>query len=83
MKKLFVVLMCVLALSGVLWAQGNAEAAKYPDRAIEFVIPGSAGSGSDILGRTITDIIQKYKLVDRPSQSLNKGASQCCNTRDM
>jgi len=73
MKKLFVVLMCVLALSGVLWGQGNAEAAKYPDRAIEFVIPGSAGGGSDILGRTITDIIQKYKLVDQTITIVNKG----------
>ncbi len=73
MKKISVLLVCVLAIAGSLWANGAAEAAVYPDRPIEFVIPGSAGGGSDILGRTITDIIQKYDLVDQTITVVNKG----------
>lgn len=76
MKRISVLLLCVLCFVGTLWAAGTVEAKKvYPDRAIEFVIPGSAGGGSDILGRTITDIIQKYNLVDQTITVVNKGGA--------
>jgi len=73
MKKIWILSLCVLCFTGSLWANAQAETAKYPDRPIEFVIPGSAGGGSDILGRTITDIIQKYALVDQTITIVNKG----------
>ena len=73
MKKKFVLIVCVFVFSGAIWAAGSKEAAVYPSRPIEFVIPGSAGGGSDILGRTITDIIQKYNLVDQTITIVNKG----------
>ncbi|MGH0052629.1 MAG: tripartite tricarboxylate transporter substrate binding protein [Sphaerochaetaceae bacterium] len=73
MKKLLVLLVCVLAFAGTLWANGTAETAVYPDRPVEFVIPGSAGGGSDILGRTIADIIRKNNLVDQTITIVNKG----------
>ncbi len=75
MKKIFVLFLCVLCFAGSLWAAGTAEAKAYPDRPVEFVIPGSAGGGSDILGRTITDIIQKYDLVDQTVTVVNKGGA--------
>lgn len=73
MKKLFGILMCVLVCTTMVWAAGASEEKAYPSRSIEFVIPGSAGGGSDILGRTIADIIQKYQLVDQSITIVNKG----------
>jgi len=75
MKRISVLVLCVLCFAGALWAAGSAEVKAYPDRLVEFVIPGSAGGGSDILGRTITDIIQKYNLVDQTVTIVNKGGA--------
>lgn len=75
MKRITVLLACVFCFAGALWAAGSAEVKPYPDRPVEFVIPGSAGGGSDILGRTITDIIQKYNLVDQTVTVVNKGGA--------
>jgi len=75
MKRISVLLLCVLCFAGTLWAAASAEVKAYPDRPVEFVIPGSAGGGSDILGRTITDIIQKYDLVDQTVTVVNKGGA--------
>ena len=47
----------VLALLAIAWgayAQGN-----YPDRPIHFVVPFTAGSGTDIIGRTLGEALQK------------------------
>lgn len=37
----------------------------YPDRAIEFVVPFSAGGGSDILARSIVQVIEAKGLLPR------------------
>jgi len=70
-------LLVVSCLFSALWANGTTETGKkvvaYPSQPIEFVIPGSAGGGSDILGRTISDIIQKYGLVNQTITVVNKG----------
>lgn len=73
MKKLLSILVLALACTAMVWAGGAAEEKAYPSRSIEFVIPGSAGGGSDILGRMILDIIQKYGLVEQPISIVNKG----------
>jgi len=44
-------------------AASTAIAAPYPERDFTFVVQGSAGGGSDIVARTIANIIEKKKLV--------------------
>jgi putative tricarboxylic transport membrane protein len=44
-------------------ASSVAIAAPYPERDFTFVVQGSAGGGSDIVARTIANIIEKKKLV--------------------
>lgn len=46
--------------------------ATYPERPIEFVVPFSAGGGSDILARTITKIITDKNWVSQPINVVNK-----------
>jgi putative tricarboxylic transport membrane protein len=48
------------------------EKPAYPERAIEFVVPFSAGGGSDILARTITKIITDKGWVSQPINVVNK-----------
>jgi len=43
-----------------------------PERPVEFVVPYSAGGGSDVFARTIVDIIQKKNLVEQPIMVVNK-----------
>ncbi|TCK19687.1 putative tricarboxylic transport membrane protein [Ancylobacter aquaticus] len=40
-----------------------AVAAEYPSRDFTFVVHGSAGGGSDIIARTVTNIIAQKKLI--------------------
>ncbi|MDP2066234.1 MAG: tripartite tricarboxylate transporter substrate binding protein [Burkholderiaceae bacterium] len=39
----------------LLGAAGSARAQAYPSRAIRYIVPVSAGGGSDMVGRTVTD----------------------------
>lgn len=72
MKKIvvgFFVLMCV---SAFIFAQASVEQAAYPSSAMEFVVTANPGGGSDILARSITEIIQSNNLVDVPINIVNK-----------
>lgn len=75
MKKIGMLCVISLVLVSALWANGSTEAtpAAYPSEAIEFVIPGSAGGGSDILARQILEVIQKNKLTSQVITAVNKG----------
>ena len=44
----------------------------YPTRTIEFVVPFSAGGGSDIFARTIVSIINQYNMVDQTINVVNR-----------
>ncbi|WP_457090426.1 Bug family tripartite tricarboxylate transporter substrate binding protein [Microvirga sp. P5_D2] len=44
-------------------ATSASNAAPYPERDFTFVVQGSAGGGSDIVARTIANIIEKKNLV--------------------
>jgi tripartite-type tricarboxylate transporter receptor subunit TctC len=58
-------------------ADGKAvdPSADYPTRPIECVIPGPAGTTNDILGRMISDIIRREKILSQPLVILNKPGS--------
>ncbi len=75
MKRLCVVTCVFLCLAGVAFAAGTTENSKggYPSQAIEFVIPGSAGGGSDILGRQIMEVVTKNGLMNQTVTIVNKG----------
>ena len=54
-------------------ACGGALAQAFPAKAIEFVVPGNPGAGSDVFARLIADLIRKEKLVSQPIVITNKG----------
>lgn len=58
----------VLAAVGIAVGAGlpAAHAAPYPEREVTLIVQGSAGGGSDIIARTIANIIQKKNLVPKP-----------------
>jgi putative tricarboxylic transport membrane protein len=54
----------------------NSEAADpsadYPSRPIEFIAPSGPGSAWDVVGRLMSDIIEKEKMLTQPMVVLNK-----------
>src|ERR671914_2599713 len=44
----------------------------YPSKPIELVSPTGAGGGSDLVARTIAEIIAKEKLLSQPIVVVNK-----------
>jgi len=54
MSKLLKNLVLVLAVG----LAGSASAASWPDRAVDWVVPYSAGGGSDIIARTVGSALQ-------------------------
>ena len=57
-KRLFVGLLHSLGLIG-LFACGPSLAQSYPNKPIRFIVPFTAGSGTDIIARTIADAMSK------------------------
>jgi putative tricarboxylic transport membrane protein len=58
MKRFAVSLVCLIA--------APAAAQPYPVKPIEMISPTSAGGGSDLVARTVADIIAKEKLLPQP-----------------
>ena len=57
----------VFALFAVLFLAVQAQAAEFkPTKPIQFVVPYAAGGGSDILGRSIAQIIESEKFSPQP-----------------
>ncbi|MFZ7101801.1 MAG: Bug family tripartite tricarboxylate transporter substrate binding protein [Peptococcaceae bacterium] len=85
-KSLIVALILILSLSLVVVGCGKKEEPQQseqnqtpeepkafsPEKPVEFVVPYSAGGGSDIYGRVTADIIQKKSLSDQPFMVVNK-----------
>jgi putative tricarboxylic transport membrane protein len=55
--------MAGMAAAAFCGASAPGWAASYPERDVTFIVQASAGGGSDIFARTITNIIEKKKLV--------------------
>src|SRR5688572_27131213 len=58
MKHLLLVLMSLIA--------APAAAQSYPNKPIEMISPTGAGGGSDLVARTVAEIIAKEKLLSQP-----------------
>ncbi|HEX2552261.1 MAG TPA: tripartite tricarboxylate transporter substrate binding protein [Microvirga sp.] len=56
-------LFAALASAALCGTATTAWAAPYPERDVTIIVQASAGGGSDIFARTITNIIEKKKLV--------------------
>ncbi|MGZ5094365.1 MAG: Bug family tripartite tricarboxylate transporter substrate binding protein [Burkholderiales bacterium] len=60
-------------LVGVLAAcSGYAQAQAYPSRPIEFVAHTSPGSGTDLFGRNVSNLLEKEKLFSQPITHSNR-----------
>jgi putative tricarboxylic transport membrane protein len=69
--KIALVVACSLAL--VFTSIGTATA-WVPDRPVEFVVPGGAGGGADIMARFISPLVSKHNLSPKPWIVINKSA---------
>ena len=58
-------LILVLALASAACGGGNAteEARAYPNRDVTIIVPFGAGGGSDVLSRTIANVIRELKVL--------------------
>lgn len=50
----------------------GASLADYPSRYIELTIPFAPGGGVDLFGRTVAQLLNDQKIVNRPIQVVNK-----------
>lgn len=57
MKKVFVLLACLILASATLFAQGAPEV--YPSKDIEFIISAGAGGGTDAISRKVSMLAEK------------------------
>jgi len=57
MKRVFVLLACLILFSATLFAQGAPEA--YPSKDIEFIISSGAGGGTDAISRKVSMLAEK------------------------
>jgi putative tricarboxylic transport membrane protein len=77
MKRISKVTVFVLAtLFVVLGMSGALQAANYPEKPINLIVPCGAGCGADVLSRAMAVTFQKNKLLPQPFIVENKpGAS--------
>jgi tripartite-type tricarboxylate transporter receptor subunit TctC len=60
-------------LVGVLvLCAGHAQAQAFPSRPIEFVAHTSPGSGTDLFGRNVANLLEKEKLLSQPITHSNR-----------
>ena len=60
-------------LAAVLAVCGSyAHAQAYPSRPIEFVAHTSPGSGTDLFGRNVTNLLEKERLLSQPITQSNR-----------
>jgi tripartite-type tricarboxylate transporter receptor subunit TctC len=57
-------LVVVLCAAGLI--TGFVHAQTYPSKPIEFVAHSSAGSGTDLFGRSVTELLTKEKIFTQP-----------------
>lgn len=70
----FVVNSFVLAaIHAVLLSSSLAQTAGWkPEKAVEIVVPAAPGGGTDVIARTIQKILTNQRLVESPTQAVNK-----------
>ena len=73
MKRVFSIFLIAACVLGFAFAQGTQESSStYPSSAIELVALGSAGGGSDVLARNITEVVTNHKLCPQPVNVVDK-----------
>lgn len=65
MKKVLMVLLCLVLVAGMTFANGTTEkaSAEYPSKNISLIVPFGAGGGTDALARKIAEIVEKQSGV--------------------
>ncbi len=71
MKKAMLLMIVAFVALSCVFANGQTEST-YPTQGIEFVIPASAGGGSDRMARLLIEIIQKNNLCPQTITASNK-----------
>jgi tripartite-type tricarboxylate transporter receptor subunit TctC len=74
-------LMIAAAMAAILTAGSAAQAADYPLRPIELIVPASPGGGTDVMARAFAEAARKYiaqplLVVDRPGASGSVGLAE-------
>jgi len=78
-KVLVIAVLCFVTLTTALFAQGTTENTKgtgtndYPNKNVEFIVPYSAGGGTDALMRLMTAEMEKE--LGKPMLVINKGGN--------
>ncbi|MGI6130179.1 MAG: tripartite tricarboxylate transporter substrate binding protein, partial [bacterium] len=80
MKKMLALTLGVLLVLGAFGCAPNKvertpegeEGPKYPEKPITFLVPMSAGGGSDVMARTIASVMQKDGILPQPLVVENK-----------
>ncbi|MDR1625404.1 MAG: tripartite tricarboxylate transporter substrate binding protein [Spirochaetia bacterium] len=75
MKRLSIVLLCLLLVSGALFATGGSEStAKYPTKNITMICPWAAGGGTDAILRALSAAAEKQLGVTITVENRTGGA---------
>jgi putative tricarboxylic transport membrane protein len=76
LKPMYFEMLCMTIFSLLIITLSDCKAADpsadYPSRPIEFVVHSAAGSASDMMGRLISNIIAKEKILSQPIVLSNK-----------
>ena len=73
MKRVFSIVLIAACVLGLAFAQGAQESSStYPSSPIELVALGSAGGGSDVLARNITEVVTNHNLCPQPVNVVDK-----------
>jgi putative tricarboxylic transport membrane protein len=59
-------------LCAVAVVAGSAQAQSFPSRPIEFIAQSSAGGGTDLFSRAITEMLTKQKAFSQPLTNANR-----------
>src|SRR6202048_4010318 len=62
----------VLAVGLAVGLSGAADAARTPDKPIEFIATAAPGGGTDNFARAVQGIIAKHKFIEQPIVVVNK-----------
>ena len=81
-RRTFTLALPIAFPSALLGLQGLAHAETFPSKPIRYIVPVSAGGGSDMVGRTVTErwgkLLQQTFVVD--NQGGGGGVIACQNT---
>jgi tripartite-type tricarboxylate transporter receptor subunit TctC len=86
MRQCAIIVASLTAAMGAAAAGSTAAAQTYPDRVVQIVVPTTAGSSADILGRVLADgfsarLGKPFIVVDRPGANGVLGTADVARAR--